>query len=122
MTEKTDVTLVVNDGWVDSAPSSTTMSVANQPPVINAGADTWYRRGQWAYLWVSGYYDPDGEIVAWAWRQISGNPVTLTVTNQPWLEFSIPKNFKPGDLVFEVTATDNLGASSSDQVTVTVVH
>lgn len=43
-------------------------------------------------------------------------------TTSPQFTFTIPKSFKAGDLVFEVTVTDNLGGKASDQVKVTVTR
>jgi len=117
------LTLVVNDGTADSAPSGTTLSVANQPPIVyfNPSGTTYVYRGHSVELVAMGY-DLDGQIVTWSWRQVSGDPVSLTVTNQQVLDFFVPKNFKPGTLVFEVTATDNLGAKTSVQATVQVLR
>jgi len=117
------LTLVVNDGTADSAPSGTTVSVANQPPIVyfNPSGTTYVYRGHSVELVAMGY-DLDGQIVTWSWRQVSGDPVSLTVTNQQVLDFFVPKNFKPGTLVFEVTATDNLGAKTSVQATVQVLR
>jgi chitinase len=111
----------VNDGSVDSAPSSTTMTVTNQPPKISAGEDSWIYRGTWSTVWASGG-DPDGQVVSWSWRQVAGAPLSLTGTNQPFMDFFVPKSYKPGNIVFEVTATDNLGAKSSDQVLIQVLR
>src|SRR6266704_2014072 len=117
------LTLVVNDGTADSAPSGTTLSVANQPPIVyfNPSGTTYVYRGHSVELVAMGY-DLDGQIVTWSWRQVSGDPVSLTVTNQQVIDFFVPKNFKPGTLVFEVTATDNLGAKTSVQATVQVLR
>ena len=117
------LTLVVNDGTADSAPSGTTLSVANQPPIVyfNPSGTTYVYRGHSVELVAMGY-DLDGQIVTWSWRQVSGDPVSLTVTNQQVLDFFVPKNFKPGTLAFEVTATDNLGAKTSVQATVQVLR
>jgi hypothetical protein len=115
------VTLVVSDGVVDSAPSSTTMAIANQPPRVNAGADTFMRRGSWSSLSASGS-DTDGQIVTWAWRQLNGEPLQLTGLNQARLEIFVPKNYKTGNVLFEITVTDNLGARASDQVVLEVIR
>jgi subtilisin family serine protease len=115
------LTLVANDGTANSAPSSTTLSVENRPPLVSAGADTSFPRGSSAFLHGSAG-DPDGSIVSLSWRQVSGQAVMLSDTTGPFLEFFIPKNFKTGNLVFELTATDDFGATASDQVTVTVTN
>ncbi|HLQ02005.1 MAG TPA: PKD domain-containing protein, partial [Burkholderiales bacterium] len=117
------LTLVVNDGTADSAPSSTTLSVANQPPTVyfNPPGTTFVYRGRSGEL-VAMSNDLDGQVVAWAWRQVAGDPISLAVTNQPVLDFFVPKNFKPGNVVFEITVTDNLGAKTSAQATVQVLR
>jgi hypothetical protein len=117
------LTLVASDGAANSAPSNTTVSVANQPPTIyfNPPGTTFVYRGHWGQL-VAMTNDLDGQVVAWSWRQVAGDPIALTVTNQPVLDFFVPKNFKPGTVVFEITATDNLGAKTSTQAVVQVLR
>ncbi|TMG73390.1 MAG: hypothetical protein E6H75_13570 [Betaproteobacteria bacterium] len=66
--------------------------------------------------------DIDGQVVSWSWRQVAGDPISLAVTNQPILDFFVPKNFKPGIVVFEITVTDNLGAKTLAQATVQVLR
>jgi PKD repeat protein len=116
------VTLVVSDsGGAQSAPSTTTLTVANQLPTANLGPDITATRGQTVQLAPTAL-DRDGQIVAYAWRQVSGQAVPLGNTTLPQLTFTIPKSFKTGDLVFEVTVTDNLGGKASDQIKVSVTR
>jgi subtilisin family serine protease len=115
------VTLVVSDGGSQSAPSATTMTVLNQVPFVNLGADITVKVGQTVQL-APTTFDRDGQVVAYAWRQVSGQAVTLANKTSPQLTFTVPKNFKAGDLVFEVTVTDNLGGKASDQQKVTVTR
>jgi hypothetical protein len=97
------VTLVVSDGNANSAPSTTAA------------------RGQTVQL-SPFVQDRDGQVVAYAWRQVSGQAVPLGNTASPQLTFTIPKSFKAGDLVFEVKVTDNLGGQATDQVKVSVTR
>jgi hypothetical protein len=120
------VSLVVNDGVQDSAAAATTVAVPNQPPVADAGPDMTVRSRDKVIL-ASRSLDPDGVIAALHWRQVSGTPVTITNPDPDprsgSASFTAP-NVKPGTqllLEFELTATDNDGASASDRAIVTVV-
>jgi hypothetical protein len=115
------VTLVVSDSITNSAPSTTTLTVLNTLPTVNAGADITAARGQTVQLAANGR-DRDGQIVAYAWRQVSGQAVSLGNTISPQLTFTVPKSFKTGDLVFEAKVTDNLGGQATDQVKVSVTR
>ena len=93
---------------------------ANKPPVANAGPDqnltAPVAQGS---LDGTASYDPDGTIVAWSWVQISGpGGVTIagSTTSTPTLY-----GLQPGTYVFQLTVTDNDGATASDDVTITVV-
>ena len=47
------------------------------PPVANAGADNIVDPSEMVTLYGSSSYDPDGNIIAYEWTQISGTPVSL---------------------------------------------
>src|SRR5262245_18714042 len=120
------VSLLVNDGLQDSAAIATTVAVPNQPPTADAGPDMTVRSRDKVIL-ASRSIDPDGVIAALHWRQVSGTPVTI-INPDPdprtgSASFTAP-NVKPGTrilLEFELTATDNDGASASDRVIITAV-
>ncbi len=65
--------------------------------------------------------DPDGEPVAWTWRQVSGTPVLPTPFAGPVLAVSAPADAPAGALVFELTVSDASGAQATAQATVTVL-
>ncbi len=66
----------------------------------------------------SGSYDTDGTIVSYEWVQISGlGGVTITNSSSAKAELY---GLQPGTYVFQLTVTDNYGASGSAQVTITV--
>ncbi|OGI41236.1 MAG: hypothetical protein A2140_04400 [Candidatus Muproteobacteria bacterium RBG_16_62_13] len=117
------VTLVVNDGQVDSAPVTQTIQIASKPPVANAGPDQTVASRDIAYLNGRESYDPDGYLTSGAWRQVSGPSVTLFSADTLFPYFVAPnvKGNSPEVLVFELTVTDEDGVQSSDQVAVTVV-
>jgi hypothetical protein len=91
---------------------------ANIPPVANAGAPFTTSNVTNVPLDGSLSYDPDGTIVKYLWIQISGaGGCTITNANsdRPSLY-----GLAPGVYVFQLTVTDNNGATNSAQVTVTV--
>ncbi len=90
----------------------------NQPPVADAGPDQTTSNTAGVSLDGSASYDPDGTIVGYEWVQISGaGGVTLVNSNSahPTLY-----GLQPGAYVFELTVTDNNGATATADVTITV--
>jgi PKD repeat protein len=117
------VTLTVSDGFLVSAPSATTVTVINRPPVADAGPDqTVSKNVGTVKLNATNSSDPEGRSWTASWRQVAGTLVTLVDANTPIPYFSVPKSIKPlpMQLVFELKVTDNWGASATDQVVVTV--
>jgi len=91
--------------------------VANIPPIVNAGSNQTVAPGVAVTLNGSGT-DVDGSIVSYAWVQTAGTAVTLSGANAASASFTAPGT--TGTLTFQLTVTDNDGASSSDTVDVTV--
>jgi PKD repeat protein len=119
-------TLVVNDKFVDSAPVSSTITIVNVPPTADAGLDRTVHPRDNVFL-SNQSIDRDGVIVAVRWRQVSGTPVEIINPNpDPWTccAYFVAPNVKSAAallLEFELTVTDNDGASASDRVIMTVV-
>ena len=113
------VTLIANDGHVDSASATTMVTIINLPPVANAGSDGRAGRNSLVILSGSGS-DPDGSIVTYRWRQVSGPGVVLSGANTWQARFMAPSVFATTPLAFELTVTDNDGATASDEVVMTV--
>ena len=63
--------------------------------------------------------DPDNDSMTYLWEQTTGTSVSLANTNQLTANFTAPSS--AGSLAFKFTATDYRGASTSSNVTVTVV-
>jgi hypothetical protein len=92
----------------------------NQLPVANAGADISVTLpANTAALNGSRSSDPDGTISSYKWVMVSG-PVSGDITNSTTVSPTLSDLVK-GEYVFELTVTDNDGASATDRVTVTVV-
>ncbi len=100
-----------------SAPPTPTPPAANLPPAANAGTDQLVLVGATVNLGGSGT-DADGTITTWAWTQASGTAVTLSAANTATPNFTAPAAATA--LVFELSVTDNSGATRTDTVTVNV--
>lgn len=115
------LTVTDDDGSVDVDNVSITVEsgvVLNEPPVANAGADFNVDANATANLDGSASIDSDGTIVSYSWQQTSGTSISLNNATTAQPSFTAP-NIN-GNLVFQLTVTDDDGASSSDSVTVTV--
>lgn len=94
---------------------------ANTPPNANAGPDVTTVAGTAVTLDGTGSTDPDGNITTYRWTQISGPTAGLTNANTARASVT-PAALASGfaTLVFELTVTDAFGATSRDQVNVSV--
>lgn len=106
-----------SSGSGDTANNNGTTS--NSPPTVNAGDD--FTIGDNQSFDLSGSAtDSDGSVTSFSWAQIGGPAVTIENAN------SSGATFNPGDLAadavyrFRLTATDDDGASSSDDVSISV--
>ncbi len=93
--------------------------VQHVPPVAVAGPDqTVLLPVSTATLDGSGSYDTDGTITGYSWMQLSGNGgVTLTGASGAQATLS---GLTAGSYVFQLTVTDNTGATGVATVTITV--
>ncbi len=93
---------------------------ANQLPVSNAGVDITAAPGT-VQLNGSASYDPDGKIVRYVWKQISG-PASATITSARSTAPVTMANglTKKGIYVFELAVADNRASFTRDQVNITV--
>lgn len=91
-------------------------STTNLPPVINLGADKSLILPT-NQITITATVTDDGTISAYLWNQISGPTATMVDKNVKDLQL---QNLVEGTYTFQLTAADNLGASSSKTVKVTV--
>ncbi len=98
--------------------SSNCGAVANQPPIVNAGNDATIVLPTNSYQLQGSASDPDGSITTTIWTKFSGS--TYTIDDATKLKPTI-SNLLQGVYVFTLTATDNLGSSTSKNVTITVL-
>ncbi len=123
-------TLTVTDNSGASASASVVVTVTGQsvPPVADAGRAQTVAEGARVVLDGSASYDSGGAIAAFAWAQVAaaGVPsVTLSGAASSQASFVaplLPQGSALVALTFELTVTDDSGASATDSVVVRVAH
>ncbi len=95
-----------------------TLSVSNQPPVANAGPSQTIPLPVPVSLDGSASYDPDGTIAAYKWAELSG-PAGPVITADTAVK-PVITGLKQGVYIFQLTVTDNKGATGRDTMTLTV--
>ncbi len=109
-------------GSASDSVSVTVVRAFNRPPVAHAGFDQEVDVGEIARLGGGASHDPDGEIVAYDWRQIGGPSVHLDDPGQVNVQFEAAEQYAHETLEFELTVTDDDGDTDSDTVRVTISH
>ncbi len=116
------VRLVVNDGAVNSAPDTATVSTLNSPPVADAGADQSGRVGETVTLDGGNSSDVDGDTLSYDWslttRPIDSTAI-LTNPTTPQAKLTIDK---PGTYVAQLVVNDGLANSAPDTATMTTLN
>ena len=93
----------------------------NSSPYANAGSNQSVQPGDMVTLDGSESFDPDGEITSYLWEQSSGPDVILSADNNVVATFTFPDATETTELVFELTVTDDEGASNTDEITVSYI-
>src|SRR5690606_14518100 len=93
-------------------------TVSNKAPVADAGADQTVKADK-TVLDGSASKDDDGTIKTYKWSFVSG-PSSYSLVS-PESKTTEVKSLQDGTYVFKLTVTDDKGASSSDQVSITVM-
>jgi hypothetical protein len=90
---------------------------SNQPPTVSAGADQTITLPTSSVNLTGSATDADGTIASYAWSKISGGSATIT---SPSNASTTITGLVQGSYTFRLTATDNKGATASDDVLITV--
>src|SRR5678809_1429808 len=91
----------------------------NKPPIAMAGPDQVITLPTDSIsLDGSASSDPDGTISEWLWKKIEG-PASFAIANSS-VAITKAKNLVVGTYKFELTVTDDKGASAKDTMMVTV--
>ena len=112
--------LIVNDGAVDSAPDTVTITTLNSPPVANAGPDQAVPVASTVSLNGSGSSDVDGDALTYHWSWVS-RPVgsTATLSNSLAVNPTFVAD-QPGTYVAQLIVNDGTVDSAPDMVTIRV--
>jgi len=114
--------LIVNDGQVDSAPDTMTVSTVNSPPVAHAGPDQSARVGQRVTLDGNQSSDVDGDALTFSWSFLSrpaGSTATLSTATAASPEFILDRF---GDYVVQLIVSDGQVNSIADTVTISTLN
>ncbi|HEX2847695.1 MAG TPA: PKD domain-containing protein [Chitinophagaceae bacterium] len=98
--------------------TNSTAALPNQPPAVSAGQDITITLPVSSATLVGNASDPDGTIISYAWKKITG-PTAFTIQTPAQAQTGI-SNLVEGAYTFELTVTDNKGAIARDTVKVTV--
>ncbi|HYG41205.1 MAG TPA: gliding motility-associated C-terminal domain-containing protein [Cytophagales bacterium] len=106
-----EVSLMVNPSELDPSENNSPEVFAGQDTTITFPFDGFAINGE--------ALDNDGAIITTLWTQISGPDFIIENDNSIDL---ILENLNPGNYIFRLTATDDLGASSFDEVNINVLE
>ena len=93
--------------------------IQNQAPTVTTGDDVTVNEQTEVTLTGSGA-DSDGTIASYSWTQSAGTAVTLENASTDSVTFTSPTILEAETLAFQLTVTDNDGATATDIVNVTV--
>lgn len=109
--------ITVVDRFGESKTDTVTLEI-NLKPRAEAGPDRTVQARAPVRLDGTGSFDPEGDPITYQWRQVSGTGVALQGADTATPSFQAPN--KNDTLVFELTVTDDSGASSTDTVSIRV--
>ena len=111
--------LTVTDDLGASAQADVTVTVenVNQSPTIVVENITASEHTQ---VTLSASVTDDGEIASFAWQQLTGQPIELSGADTARLEFTAPEVSTFEELTFQISVTDNDGATTEETVTVQI--
>lgn len=107
-----------NSGAIANDQFTITVNAANVPPTANAGSNQSITLPTNSVNLSGSGNDPDGSISSFAWTKISG-PATFNIVS-PSSASTVVNNLVAGTYVFQLTVTDNQGATGSSTVQVLV--
>lgn len=100
--------------WMLRQGDTSLVGSTDMPPVVNAGSNITVLYPANSTPLSGSVSDPDGSIVTYNWSKISG-PSQYNISNTNTLNPMV-SNLTFGIYMFQLTATDNLGMTSSSQV------
>lgn len=114
---------VNNAGGVSFDDVAVTVNNINSTPVAQAGMDFSVDAGSAVMLSAAGSSDADCEALTYAWSQVAGPQATLSNPSTATPAFTAPTVSTAGSVLrFRLAVSDPSGASSTDDVLVSVRH
>ncbi|HEX6162132.1 MAG TPA: PKD domain-containing protein, partial [Vicinamibacterales bacterium] len=116
------VQLIVNDGLVDSAPDTVTITTSNSAPVANAGEDRTAAVGSTQTLDGSLSTDADGDVLTFAWSFTSrpaGSAAVLSNADTVAPSFVVDR---PGTYIVQLIVNDGTADSAPDTVVISTIN
>ncbi|MEI9942617.1 MAG: PKD domain-containing protein [Chitinophagaceae bacterium] len=110
---------VTDNGWLSDS-TTVQLSVGSQPnvpPTANAGASQIITLPISLVTLSGSGNDPDGSIASYSWSILSGGPAVIVT---PFLPATLMTGLGAGVYIARLTVTDNLGATGTSDVTITV--
>lgn len=119
--------LVVDDGRETGSPDTVTVSVVpNAAPIADAGEDATRDEATLVQLDGTESFDPDGDNLTFAWRQVAGTSVDIAGADTAVPSFTAPLVGAGGaSLVFELTVRDDdplNPKSATDEVVASILN
>ncbi len=99
---------------------SSSASFLNKAPVAHAGADTSILLPVNNVTVIGNGKDSDGVIASYQWKKVAGPPLSMVVN--PNNAITAINNLEEGIYQFELTVTDNLGATGKDTLVIKVIQ
>ncbi|NMH59352.1 choice-of-anchor B family protein [Alteromonas ponticola] len=122
--EETETLIITLTGSADNGVgdiATTTIAIrddeSNQSPQVNAGANQTVSAGAQVRLNATAS-DPENDALTYSWQQTAGENVSLVESDSLTPSFTAPSTATT--LTLSLTATDEFGASASDELTITV--
>lgn len=92
--------------------------IPNTPPVVNAGEDITITLPVNSVILQGSVKDLDGVVSFWSWAKVNGPTIDDLIMGSP--NQATATGLKEGEYLFKFSATDDKGATTSDDVKVTV--
>ena len=114
--------LIVNDGTVDSAPDTVTITTLNAPPVANAGPDQAVAVASTVFLDGRTSSDVDGDALTYSWSWISRPAGSTAALSNPAAVNPTFVADRPGTYVAQLIVNDGTVDSVPDTVTIVTLN
>jgi RHS repeat-associated protein len=116
------IQLIVNDGTVNSQPSTVTITAQNTPPVANAGPNQTVTTDTMVQLDGSKSTDVDGDPLTYQWSIVSAPQGSTATLSNPSLVNPTFITDEKGTYVVQLIVNDGTVNSSPSQVTISDVN